>query len=321
MALALGKRLLLITSERIGDVIFCTPAIALLKQQLPDATLTILAPSPAAASVFAHNPAIQYIYTAPDKKTLKRLAQEHDSVIDLHNNKITRYYSDALRLPVQRSPRTKPNQHQSAVASEFIAGLLNCAAPAPTDYLLYPQPEHFKKIEQLFQAADVDLHHDVLIGCHMGCSQITRKGWKFWKKTAGHKSWPIENFKQLEEQLRRDNHNVRFVLTGSKNESHLCQQLTAHSERAIDLSGQTSVLELSALMHYLHLFLTGDTGPLHIASTTHKPIVTLFGSTSPTETGPYPLKPQHKIIQATIIEGISVNEVYSSIKETLRELS
>src|SRR5690349_10067263 len=110
----LGKRLLLIISERIGDVIFCTPAVALLKQQLPDARLDILAPSAAAASVFEYNPAIQTIYTAPDKKTLKKLAGEYDSVIDFHNNKISKKYSALLNLPTHHSPRIKKHQHQSA---------------------------------------------------------------------------------------------------------------------------------------------------------------------------------------------------------------
>jgi ADP-heptose:LPS heptosyltransferase len=318
--MTLGKRLLLIVSERIGDVIFCTPAIAFLKQQLPDSTIDILAPSAAAAGVFAHNPIIRNIYTAPDKKILKQLSKEYDNIIDFHNNKITRKYSDLLRLPTQRSPRTKSNQHQSAVATEFIAQLLKCVQPQPSQYLLYPQPEHFKNVERLLQAANIDLDNDILIGCHMGCSQITRKGWKFWKKTDDHKSWPVENFKKLEQKLQNENAKIRFILTGSKSESHLCQQLTAHSTRAVDLSGKTSVLELTALINYLHLFLTGDTGPLHVACATTKPIVSLFGPTSPIETGPYPLRPQHKIIQQSKIEEISVDNVYHTIKTTLANL-
>lgn len=317
MTLASSKRLLLIVSERIGDVIFCTPAIDLLKKKLPDVQLAILAPSAAAASVFEHNPAIQNIHLAPDKKILKILAQHYDGVIDFHNSKVTRQYSARLNLPTHNSPRTKTQQHQSQVATEFVARLLNCPLPEAAPYLLYPQPEHFKNIEQLLKTAGVDLENDILIGCHMGCSQIVRRGWKRWKKTTGHKSWPVENFKQLEQTLRHYNPRIRFILTGSKGESHLCQQVTAASQQAVDLSGKTSVLELTALMNYLQLFLTGDTGPLHVACATAKPIVALFGPTSPQESGPYPFKPQHIVIHQADIEAIAVDPVYHVIKEIL----
>jgi ADP-heptose:LPS heptosyltransferase len=313
----LGKNILLLVSERIGDAIFCTPALALLKQQRPASLLAILAPSAAAASVFEHNPAINHIYSAPDATSLKKLAQHYDCVIDLHNNKITRRYSTLLKLPTYRSPRIRAHQHQSLVATEFIAGLLNCTLPAPAPYLLYPQPEHFIRIQKLLDAAAVNQQTDILIGCHMGCSQITRKGWKFWKKTAQHKSWPVENFITLAERLKQNNPRIRFVLTGSASESHLCRQFTTQVKHAIDLSGKTSVLELSALMHSLNLFLTGDTGPLHIACATNKPIAALFGPTSPIETGPYPLKPYHQIIQGSPIEVITVDAVYEAINNLL----
>lgn len=316
----LGNRLLVIVSERIGDVIFCTPAIALLKQQLPAAAIDVLAPSAAAASVFEHNPIIRNIYTAPDKKTLKTLANEYDNVIDFHNNKITRQYSAALNLPIYNSPRSKRDMHQSAVACEFITSLLNCNLPDPSPYLLYPQPKHFNNIEQLLADAHVDLNNDILIGCHMGCSQIMRRGWKIWKKTEGHKSWPVTNFIELEQKLRRNEPRIRFILTGSKSESHLCQQLAVQSKKAVDLSGKTSVLELTALMNYLHIFLTGDTGPLHVACATSKPVVTLFGPTSPIETGPYPLAKHHTVIHKPQIEEIAVDTVYLAIKDNLTKL-
>lgn len=221
----LGQRLLLIVSERIGDVIFCTPAIQLLKQRLPNATINVLAPSAGAGSVLMHNPAINHIYTSPDKATLKKLSREHDTIIDLHNSKLTRRYSSLLKLPAHASPRIRAGGHQSAVATEFITSLLQCASPQPCSYLLYPQTAHFQKAEQLLAQAGVNINEDILIGCHIGCSQITRRGWKIWKKTDNHKSWPVENFKSLEQKLRYENAKIRFILTGSSSESYLCQQI------------------------------------------------------------------------------------------------
>lgn len=316
--MSIGNKILLLISERIGDVIFCTPAIQLLKNNLPaNAIIAAITPSAGAASVLAHNPAIQQVYVAPTKKQLAQLTLEYSAVIDLHNSKQTQIYRNNLNLPAYVSPRHRKSVHQSTVALNFITALLSCPTPTPQNYLLYPQDEHYKNIENLLTTAGVDLQQDILIGCHMGCNQVARKGLKFWKKTNNHKSWPIKKFIAVEKKLTQHDKRIRFVLTGSASESKLCQQLLQQSENAIDLAGKTSVLDMAALMQYLKVFLTGDTGPLHIACATPIPIVALFGPTSPLETGPYPAQPQRHIIQQTKIEYIDVNLVCKKILDSI----
>lgn len=313
----LGKKILLVVSERIGDVIFCTPAIALLRQQLNDAKIAVIAPSHAAASVFAHNPCVDIVYTAPTKKQLLPLRREYDTVIDLHNSKRTRAYTEHLKLPCCNSPRSKTNQHQSHVASEFIAALLGCSIPPTTRYALYPQPQHFQAVEQLLRSHQVDLTQHILIGCHMGCNQVMRHRWKIWKKTEAHKAWPVENFIALEKQLQQTHPCIRLVLTGSNSEAHLCRKVSQHANQAIDLAGKTSVLDMAALMRYCKVFLTGDTGPLHIACSSEIPVVTLFGPTSPIETGPHPKHERHRVIHQTQMTDITVESVYQNLQTFL----
>ena len=58
-------------------------------------------------------------------------------------------------------------------------------------------------------------------------------------------------------------------------------------ERVINLAGKTSLRELMALISQCAVFLTNDSGPMHIASALGIPLLALFGSTSAVRTGPY----------------------------------
>jgi heptosyltransferase-2 len=57
--------------------------------------------------------------------------------------------------------------------------------------------------------------------------------------------------------------------------------------RVLNLAGKTSLRELMALIDRCSVFLTNDSGPMHIASALGVPLLALFGSTSPVKTGPY----------------------------------
>ncbi len=57
--------------------------------------------------------------------------------------------------------------------------------------------------------------------------------------------------------------------------------------RLLDWIGKTSLRELGALIKGARCYVSGDTGPLHIATALQKPLVTIYGPTRPDRTGPY----------------------------------
>jgi ADP-heptose:LPS heptosyltransferase len=83
--------------------------------------------------------------------------------------------------------------------------------------------------------------------------------------------------------------------------------------QVINLIGKTSLLELAALMRQLRMFVTHDTGALHVACATGVPLVGLFGPTEPSQTGPYPRRPQDILLRKTKIEEIRPAEVCAAI--------
>jgi ADP-heptose:LPS heptosyltransferase len=80
----------------------------------------------------------------------------------------------------------------------------------------------------------------------------------------------------------------KVIITGSSSDVKLVKQITAHMlHRPILAVATLNIKQLGALCKELDLFITADTGPLHIANAVGaKNIIALFGPTLPMITGP-----------------------------------
>ena len=105
------------------------------------------------------------------------------------------------------------------------------------------------------------------------------------------KRWPKEYWARLSDRLINE-FGARVIITGSASdlpEAAEIQHLMVG--KAILTCGVFNLKQLAALCKKLNLFITADTGPLHIANAVGtKRIIALFGPTSPKITGPYPDK-------------------------------
>lgn len=98
--------------------------------------------------------------------------------------------------------------------------------------------------------------------------------------------WPPERFAALADQLW-DTEDCQIVLTGSREDAET-NALVCRACRApvLDLTGQTSLGTLAALLERVDLLVTNDSGPSHIAWARHIPSVILFGPTEPARWAP-----------------------------------
>jgi len=76
-----------------------------------------------------------------------------------------------------------------------------------------------------------------------------------------------------------------IVVFGSQAEQELCQQVAAQSQ-GTNLAGQTTLAQFIDMTAACALFLTNDSGAMHIASAAGIPTVTVFGPTNDVTTGP-----------------------------------
>ena len=100
------------------------------------------------------------------------------------------------------------------------------------------------------------------------------------------------------------------MLTGSDQESKLAKRFKHKCPTAIDLTNKTSVTELAALMSLLRVYITPDTGTLHVACATEVPLIAMFSKTDPVRTGPYPAHPSRVCLHYPDLAACSVDRVY-----------
>lgn len=90
------------------------------------------------------------------------------------------------------------------------------------------------------------------------------------------KCWPVEKWAAVARALA-ERHGCTFALTGGSGESGLCEEFAkALPGKAKNLAGKLGLRELAKLQKKAALFLSGDTGPYHLALAVGCPTVTLF---------------------------------------------
>ena len=91
------------------------------------------------------------------------------------------------------------------------------------------------------------------------------------------KQWPVERWREVAAQLQRER-AASIVITGSAADAELARSLAnGLPGPVLDTTGRFSVLESLALISELDLFLSPDTGPMHMACAVGTPSVSVFG--------------------------------------------
>lgn len=111
------------------------------------------------------------------------------------------------------------------------------------------------------------------------------------------KRWPVEHFATLARQLHQAGYTVWTV--GSAKDEETGAAIHALSDGiAINLCGRTKLAEAIDLMSRADIVVSNDSGLMHVAAALHRPLVALFGSSSPKFTPP--LGKQVSILQHTV---------------------
>ncbi len=110
------------------------------------------------------------------------------------------------------------------------------------------------------------------------------------------KRWPPDRYAKLASLFQQKNH-AQVLIVGSADEAPLAETISSLMKAPPHiLTGKTSLSELAAILSLADLFITNDSGPMHLANVLKIPMVALFGPTEPSRTGPFqpPAKVIHK---------------------------
>jgi ADP-heptose:LPS heptosyltransferase len=107
--------------------------------------------------------------------------------------------------------------------------------------------------------------------------------------------WPIPAFAEVVARLAAADDRHRILITSGPSDREAGAAVIAAARAALPAGmagrvpacGEFSLTELRALVDRAVLFIGGDSGPMHIAATSHVPIVALYGPTLPARSAPW----------------------------------
>ena len=100
--------------------------------------------------------------------------------------------------------------------------------------------------------------------------------------------WPRERFVKLAQWVL-GNYEAKIVLIGSRAEREYTQEVAQAIDaknRVLNVAGELSIVELADLIADAALFISNDSGPLHLAAALQKPVVGFYGPETPHRFGP-----------------------------------
>jgi len=117
------------------------------------------------------------------------------------------------------------------------------------------------------------------------------------------KLWPPDRFGAVARHLGRQWRLPSVVVWAGGEERALAETIVASADGHARLAPPTTLRELAALCRRARLFVSSDTGPLHLAAAVGTPCVGLYGPWPAEENGPY--GPGHVVVQKMAIYGPS----------------
>jgi lipopolysaccharide heptosyltransferase I len=287
------RRILIIKPSALGDIVHTLPILKRLRQRWPEAHIAWLVGS-AFANLIDGHPLLNETLAFDRKRYsrswrnpaalvalmrfLRGLSDRNDElVIDLQGLLRSGWLSGATEAPVRvgfanarelahlfythHVPIESMQQH--AVDRYLaIAEALGCGR-GPVEFEFHVEPD-----DQRHVAAQVET---------LGAYAVLLPGTNWITKR-----WPVEHFAALVRPLR-ERFGLSCVVAGGPDAVPLAAQIPG----AANLTGQTTLRQLVALLRRAALVIANDSGPMHIAAALNRPLVTIFGPTNPLRTGPY----------------------------------
>ena len=272
-------RILIRSSNWLGDSILSTPAVRAIKRGRPDAHVTIAAPAKL-ASIWKLIPEVDEIISLPNKSlfaTVRLLRRQKFDVAILFPNSLR----SALEVWLSGIPRRVGYRGHSR------AWLLNQIVPPPRKPApIEHQALHYLRLAEQMGATiepDGGLQNLTLIN---GNVQENKIGLCPGAEYGPAKRWLPERFGEAAKEIMTQR-PVEWVLFGTAKDSATGEVIaTALGEKCVNQIGKTTLDELIEQLRACRLLVTNDTGTMHLAALLGVPIVAIFGSTEPRLTGP-----------------------------------
>ncbi len=295
-------RILILGIRSLGDTVLVSATINSIKQKLPDVEVDFLGDS-RYVPVFYSHPWIKRIYSvfrddvAKTKGFFEKILtfynlvkkireRKYDIAIDLFSgprSAILSYLSSApLRIGEDKRKSLRGYLYNKRV--NFSKGVIHVVnqhlllveaalgklKPMPTKLFLTEEEKIFSR--KFLE--DLDIKTGIKIGI------FPSSGWK-------NRNWPAENFARLVNLLFKKYRAYILIFGGKKDKVNINKLVSHINVPFYKIDNLVSLRQLMALIKTCDLFISNDTGPMHLAVALEVPVIALFGPQTPLKYGPW----------------------------------
>ncbi len=337
------KKILLARTDRLGDLVLTTPAIKAIRMAYPDAYIAMIV-RPYAYLVVKNNPYLDdvilydkygkhrsFIATIRFAMDIRRIGFDRAVIFHPTNRmhiiayiaRIPRRIGYDNKLKFLLTDKIKNIKHEGIKhEKDYTLDMLkSLGIRASESELLVPVDDFCRQQVEDILARNGLKKSDKIIAIHPGAS-------------CASKIWPSERFAKLSDLLIA-RHNAKVIILGGKDKRDMfCVDVLKKfmQNKAIFLNGILDIMQLAAVLQKAVVFISNDSGPVHIATAVGTPVIDIFGRAepglSPLRWGP--LGPNDIVIHRDLncrdkclahnckksfacIRAISVDDVYNTI--------
>ena len=284
-----------------------TPALKILKENLKDAKITVFTMFSSTRDVLLYNPHIDNLVHYPLLENrfdglnyiLKNIRpQKFDYVINFYptnrkeynifsfltgsKNRIGHSYKvmNIRELNFLKNKKIMEDKklHNVLENVRLLKEFLDIEVKEVPPMEIYLNKEEMEEAEKFLR--ENKINDKFLIGIHAGSSVFK-----------GHrgKRWPIDNFVELVENIKHRIKNSFFLFFGAKDDEDVNEYLDKNVDFGLYVKDKT-IRQVAALIKKCKIFITNDSGLMHLAAACGTPVLALFGPTSPYKLHPWGVK-------------------------------
>jgi ADP-heptose:LPS heptosyltransferase len=300
-------KILIVRTDRIGDVLLTTPVSTALRHTLPQAKITWLV-RPYAAPLLEQNPDVDRVLLDKGQSAGELAAMIEGEKFDAAIVALPRWrIAWALwhaKVPVRIGPASKLYsvlfthrlyQHRSEGKKHEADYNLELLEPLGVSFKRYPTrliltDAERKMARKILESHRISFSKPVVV-LHPGSGGSSAR-------------WPLTHFMVLGDRLQAAGCDV--VVTGGPGEDYQYIMIdNMHRIPVFIAAGSVTLRELAALYSWADLIVTNSTGPLHLAVALEVPTVSVYSpipTCHPRRWGPYPAfleqRSEHQVLVA-----------------------
>lgn len=292
-----ARRICLIKPSALGDVVQALPVLSALRGRFPEAHIAwvvnrscagLLAEHPHLDEIIAFDRGAGGVWSRSVRRAFAELnaslrERRFDLVVDLQgllrSGLMTRATAAARRVGMSDSREgarfcytdivPMPAESTSAVERYWRVATALGAGDAAKQFVV-----GLGASDRDWSAGAIGRSSGLRVAIHPGARWATKR-------------WPAAYFAELARRIGGE-FGGTFILVGGAEESATAAELeSALAGRSINLVGQTSLKQLAAVLGDVHLVITNDSGPMHLAAAMGAPVVGIFTCTSPDRARPF----------------------------------